>query len=129
MSISHYIPSHVETYNILGKRTISHIIILETSIQKSDEVYHLPMNTLQDSQMFLSGYHDPIEAWLEESCKEKFFRYGNIDLIFIVNTCKIALIFSIISNNWFQLTLMMTKFYMLVGLEMLRWLLWLYDYT
>lgn len=54
---------------------------------------------------------------------------GNANLLFTVNKGKVDLIISIISKNQLRITLLMIEIYLFVGLEFLRWLHWLYDYT
>ena len=94
-----------------------------------DEVRSQPVIFTHDTFYFQSDYWDPIGIWLDNSFAERYPLHSILHILNYVNGVMDDLILSICYDCVIQLWFLVSKAYILTGLELRAWLHWIYDYT
>ena len=95
----------------------------------SPKIYLPPMDFMLVDHVLHSEFYDRIAEWLENSYLKRFPKTGKFVLsLYVSNGKDYKLLFSFLLLTY-HFWLLLGKHVILTGLEMLRWLHWLFHFT
>jgi len=129
----YHTPLHKEFTYCLRHKFKPHNNTHQSSLVDTYDLYQYFMKTSSEAQACTQGSYDLIASFLEGSYRKYIQHNGksvsNAYPLLQIKGGNKVLIFSIYLTAQFQCWLLILISYLIVGLELMWWLHWLYDYT
>lgn len=127
MLSSHFVDTPIEMNDIPLEYSFPTRHDYGCSTHDFDEVCIIFMITSPALNFVQSSFPNCIESWLEESFLKRLSLHGKCYIFILVNINSNSLIISIFHEE-LQFIILMYDVHLFVGLELLRWMHWCYDY-